>query len=202
MEEEKDINKEAKIVDNKKEKDIKKYLSLAFELLKIVIVAALIVLPIRYFIFQPFIVKGESMVPNFHSGDYLIVDELSYRIGNPKRGDVVVLKFPLDNSQHFIKRVIGLPGETIDIEDGKITISKEGKSLNLDEAKYLSVNSKTNGTLHIALNASQYFVLGDNRQFSYDSRSWGALPREDIIGRALFRIFPLTAISKIMAPTY
>src|SRR3990167_10287745 len=120
MEEEKNINLEQK---NQKDsnKSIRKYLFVVWEFVQVIIIAAIIVLPIRYFVFQPFIVKGDSMVPNFHSGDYLIVDEISYRFSDVKRGDVVVLKYPLDASQRFIKRVVGLPGETLDIKNGKVT---------------------------------------------------------------------------------
>src|SRR5437773_2899227 len=100
------------IIPKEPQENGKKYFSATWELLKVLIIAAIIVLPIRYFIFQPFIVKGDSMIPNFHSGDYLIVDELSYHLTNPQRGEVVVLKYPLDMTQRFIKRVIGLPGET------------------------------------------------------------------------------------------
>lgn len=180
----------------------KAYFLMAWEFLKIVIIAAIIVLPIRYFIFQPFIVKGESMVPTFQTGDYLIVDELSYIIGEPKRGDVVVLKYPLDMSQRFIKRVIGLPLETIDIRDGKITITKEGENIILDEKKYLPASLITDGSVHIILGSDEYFVLGDNRPFSYDSRRWGILPEKDIVGKATFRLFPITQMSLIKRPVY
>src|SRR3989344_8104354 len=165
--------------NNRREIIIKKYLLSSWEFIKIIIIALIIVLPIRYFLFQPFIVKGDSMVPNFHSGDYLIVDEISYRFSDPKRGDVVVLKYPLDASQRFIKRVIGLPGETIEIKNGTVTITKNGQNILLDE-NYLPDSLTTDGTVHIDLATEQYFVLGDNRPFSYDSRRWGALGKEDI----------------------
>lgn len=181
---------------------IKKYVSVIWEFLKIVIIAAIIVLPIRYFLFQPFIVSGDSMIPNFHSGDYLIIDELSYRVKTPQRGDVVVLRYPLDTSQRFIKRIIGLPGETVNIENGQITISNNGTSLVLDEKKYLPDVLFTDGNIHLTLGEDKYFVLGDNRQASYDSRRWGALPKEDIIGRAAFRLLPVSAISFISDPSY
>ena len=181
---------------------IKRYLSFIWEFLKIVIIAALIVLPIRYFLFQPFIVKGESMVPSFQSGDYLIVDEISYRLKEPQRGDVVVLKYPLSTNQRFIKRIIGLPGETVQIHNGKITILKDGKELLLDEKNYLPDLLATEGDKNWTLKSNEYFVLGDNRQFSYDSRMWGTLPREDIVGRATFRIFPISTISYITTPSY
>src|SRR3989338_2723228 len=179
----------------------KKYLDLGWEIIKILIIAAVIVLPISYFLFQPFIVKGDSMVPNFHSGDYLIVDEISYRFSDVKRGDVVVLKYPLDASQRFIKRVVGLPGETLDIKNGKVTITKDGKSQVLSEP-YLPGSLATDGSSHMVLGPDNYFVMGDNRPFSYDSRRWGVLPKEDIIGKAFMRIFPLSDISYIKGLTY
>ena len=183
-------------------KGIKKYLFLAWEFLEIIIIAAAIVLPIRYFLFQPFIVKGDSMVPNFQSGDYLIVDEISYRFGSPERGDVVVFRYPVDPTQRFIKRTIGLPGETVDVQNGKVTIYQGSKALILDEKKYLPETLTTHGSVHITLKNDEYFVMGDNREFSYDSRSWGALSRKDIIGKALFRLLPINTILYIADPSY
>lgn len=176
----------------------KNYLSVVWEFLKIIIVAAIIVLPIRYYIFQPFIVKGESMEPNFHSGDYLIVDQISYRLKNPDRGDVVVFRYPLDLSQRYIKRIIGLPGETVEVKNGQIIISKNSPEnsdgeMVLNEEKYLN-QEKTGGDIKISLSNDEYFVLGDNRQFSYDSRRWGVLPKKNIIGRAALRVFPVQNI--------
>ena len=184
-----------------KESYIKKYSSTAWEFLKVVIIALIIVLPIRYFIFQPFIVKGESMVPNFQQGDYLIVDEVSYKIHQPERGDVVVLKYPLDTRQRFIKRIIGLPGETIDIQAGIIRIAKDGNNIILDEKKYLP-NITTTGSIHVVLGENTYYVLGDNRQFSSDSRIWGVLPKEDIVGKVFVRLYPVNSISYIRPIAY
>ena len=142
------------------------------------------------------------MVPNFQSGDYLIVDEISYRFKSPQRGDVVVLKYPLDTTQRFIKRIIGLPGETVLVQNGKVTIKKDGKDLTLEEKKYLPESLDTNGDVRTTLGNDQYFVLGDNRQSSYDSRRWGILPKDDIIGRAILRIFPISTMSYIAVPSY
>ena len=180
----------------------KKYSPAMWEFAKIAIIAAIIVLPIRYFLFQPFIVKGDSIVPNFHSGDYLIVNEISYRFGDPKRGDVVVLKYPLDDKQRFIKRIIGLPGETVQIKNGKVDILKDGKGILLDERKYLPDLLQTDGDVNVTLGADKYFVLGDNRKFSYDSRRWGVLPEEDIIGKAFFRVFPFGQMTFFSTPSY
>lgn len=183
-------------LNNKEVKGFKKFVLLTWEFLEVIIIAVAIVVPIRYFIFQPFIVKGESMVPNFQSGDYLIVDEISYRFSEPQRGDVVVFRYPLDPNQKFIKRVIGLPGETVNVKDNGITISKDGKEIILKE-EYLSGSSLTEGDKTLTLKKDEYFVMGDNRRFSYDSRNWGVLPQKDIIGRAIFRLFPITKISYI-----
>ena len=163
----------------------KKSTSFVWELVKILVIAAIIVLPIRYFLFQPFIVKGDSMVPNFHTGDYLIVDEISYRLVPVNRGDVVVLKYPLDTTQRFIKRIIGLPGETVDIHSDKITITKDGKAVTLNES-YIPASFQTDGDIHITLNTDDYFVLGDNRDNSQDSRLFGPIAQSKITGQARY----------------
>lgn len=199
MESDQNTNQESSTKENKN--IAKRYLAVIWDFLKIIVIAAVIVLPIRYFIFQPFIVKGESMAPNFHSGNYLIIDEISYRFSAPSRGDVVVLKYPLDAKQRFIKRIVGLPGETVDIKNGKITISKGDTSLTLQE-NYLAGDSAADGDFHIVLQDDQYFVLGDNRKFSYDSRGWGALPQKYIVGKAVLRVFPLYQIAIISGVSY
>jgi signal peptidase I len=176
--------------------EIKKYLSFSFEIAKIALIALVIVLPIRYFLFQPFIVKGESMSPNFEEGDYLIVDEISYRFSNPNRGDVIVFKYPKDTTQRFIKRLIGLPGETVVIKNGEVSVtSVTGENIVLDES-YLPDNLKTYGDTNITLQNNEYFVMGDNRTYSYDSRSWGVVKNSYIIGKALLRLYPINELSK------
>ena len=171
---------------------MKRVISFIWELAKIGVVAALIVIPLRVYVFQPFLVKGDSMVPNFHNGDYLIIDELSYRFREPVRGDVVVLKFPYDPSQRFIKRIVGLPGETIEIKDGKVVIYQQDsqEAFVLDESGYLGA-LQTPGSVKVQLKEGEYFVLGDNREFSSDSRSWGPLDKIYIVGRMLWRVFSL-----------
>ncbi len=175
--------------------------SFLWELIKIALVALVIVVPIRYFLFQPFIVKGESMSPNFESGDYLIVDEISYRLSNPQRGDVIVFDYPKDMTQRFIKRVIGLPGETVNIANGQVQVIDNGKTINLNE-KYLPANLKTYPDTKVTLKTNEYFVMGDNREYSFDSRAWGVVPRKNIIGKALLRIFPLGALTEFGHPAY
>jgi len=179
---------------------MKGFLQFGFEVAKVVIIALVIVVPLRVFVFQPFLVRGDSMKPNYHNGDYLIVDQLSYRFKSPERGEVIVLQFPLNPSQRFIKRIVGLPGESIEIKDGKVVIYEDqeqgGEAFALDESEYLPFLKDTSGSLRLNLQEGEYFVLGDNRGFSSDSRKWGVLPQEDIVGRTLFRVFSLEAFAK------
>ncbi len=181
---------------------MKKLFYFIFEIIKMVILATIIVVPIRYFIFQPFFVQGQSMEPNFENGDYLIVDELSFRFRDPQRGEVVVFKYPKSPSQRYIKRIIGLPGEIIEIKDGKVIIINEKGNQILNETDYLSPYLLTTGDIQTSLGENEYFVLGDNRVASSDSRRWGPIKQQDIIGRVFLRAWPLNALAKIEAPTY
>jgi signal peptidase I len=160
------------------------------EILKFTVVAILIVAPIRFFIAQPFIVKGESMDPTFADGQYLIVDELTYRTHAPERGDVIVFKYPKDPGKYFIKRIIGLPNETIKIDAGKVFISGGNNldGLALDEPYIKNISYETTAE---KLGVNEYFAMGDNRTNSLDSRIWGPLPKENIVGRVLVRLFPI-----------
>jgi signal peptidase I len=182
---------------------MRNFFAFTWEILKIVIIALLIVVPIRYFVFQPFFVRGQSMEPNFENGDYLIVDEISYRFGSPQRGEVVVFKYPQNPSLRYIKRIVGLPGETIAIEAGSVVIFNEKGSQILDESDYFPFSVPlTPGDVRVSLDENEYFVLGDNRVSSADSRRWGPLDKENIVGRVLFRTWPLTALTKFEAPSY
>ena len=173
-----------------------------WEIVKIVIIALAIVIPVRYFIFQPFFVEGSSMEPNFHNGDYLIVDEISYRFSNPRRGDVIVFRYPNDPTKRFIKRVIGLPGETVEVKNGRVIIFKGSKEVKLDESAYLPSYLITPDCKPLFLGSGDYFVLGDNRMRSFDSEDWGVLPRRNIIGKVIIRAWPFVALAKVAAPNY
>ena len=181
--------------------EVKKVGTNIWDILKLVIVALLIVIPIRYFVFQPFIVSGQSMEPNYHSSDYLIVDEVSYKIGTPQRDDVIVFKYPKNPAYKYIKRIIGLPGETVEIKNAKIFITSNGTITRLDESAYLPIEA-TNAWERVAnmapvkLGDDQYFVLGDNRNNSSDSRVWGVLPFQNIIGKTFFTFSILGTIKK------
>lgn len=184
--------------------------SFLWEVIKVFFWALVIIIPVRVFLFQPFFVQGASMEPNFENGDYLIINELGYKqsdlniagvhifsvnsFKDLSRYDVAVFRYPVNPQQFFIKRVIGLPGERIKVEDGKVTIynTQNPDGFVLDEDKYLAPNLFTTGNLDIKLNQDQYFVLGDNRKASYDSRMWGAVPKGDIIGKVLIRAWPVS----------
>lgn len=164
-----------------------------WELLRFAIIALAIVIPVRLFIAEPFVVSGSSMVPTFSDGDYLIVDKVSYVLTDLKRDDVVVFKYPNDPKKFFIKRVIALPNETIDIKGSEITITNEEHKdgFNLDQP---FVKNISNGNTHYELKSDEYFVMGDNRPASSDSRSWGPLRREFITGKAFLRLLPIKNI--------
>lgn len=177
---------------------MKKTFQFVSELFKTLALALLIVVPVRYFLFQPFVVSGNSMHPNFTGGDYLFVDEISYRLREPKRGEVVVFRAPPNPSTRYIKRIIGLPGETIKIREGEVEIIGEEV---LDESDYLTSENYT-FSHDIQLRDDEYFVLGDNRPFSADSRNWGPLPEENLVGRSIFRAWPISRASVITRPKY
>jgi signal peptidase I len=167
--------------------------SLIRETLGYIITALIIVIPIRTFIAQPFVVNGASMDSTFRDGEYLIVDEISYRLSEPERGDVVVFRYPLEPKKYFIKRIIGLPGERVVVFGEKITIfNTENPEGIVIREPY--THSQTVGNLSTTLRNDEYFVMGDNRVVSLDSRSWGALPEKDIIGKPFVRLLPLSRI--------
>jgi len=186
-------------MDNNNQTNKKSVLQNIWELVKFAIIAAIIVIPIRMFVAQPFIVSGESMFPTFHDGEYLIVDEISYIIGDPHRGEVIVFRYPdpepNNPKRFFIKRIIGMPNEEIIIKNSIVTIKNkdnpEGFSLT---EPYINENFDiTEGSFKTS--DGEYFVLGDNRNKSHDSRAWGILPEKLIVGKTFLRLFPVDSIS-------
>ena len=155
-----------------------------------------IAFPIRWYVAEPFIVNGASMDPTFATGQFLIVDRISYHFESPGRGDVIVFEYPKDPSTYYIKRIIGLPGETVDIKDGKITIINKAHpdGLNLDET-YIAPEHMLLDTSTHTLGPTEYFAMGDNRAQSSDSRTWGPLDAHFIIGRPFVRLLPFAKIS-------
>lgn len=162
------------------------------EVIRFSIIALLIVLPIRLFIAQPFIVSGASMETTFSSGEYLIVDQLTYQFEEPERGDVIIFRYPKDPSKFFIKRIVGLPGDSLTIQGRTVTVTNEThpEGISLEEPYVLDMSPQP--PLTETLGEGEYFVMGDNRDASSDSRVWGVLHEDRIIGRAYLRLFPLT----------
>lgn len=152
--------------------------------------AVVLALLVQKFLIRPFVVNGASMDPTLATGDYLIIDELSYKIGEPERGDVVVFRAPPEPDKFFIKRIIGLPGETVSIKGSTVTITNKQnpKGFTLSEP---FITHESSNNLVVEVPEGQYFVMGDNRAGSFDSRSWGTLPKENLRGRALFRLLPI-----------
>ena len=172
----------------------KKFLEDGWDLLKFAIIALAVVIPIRMWIAQPFVVSGESMHPTFNNGQYLIVDEISYILGSAHRGDVVIFRYPGDTKRFFIKRIIGLPNEKITIINGEITITNKD---NPDGFKMVEtyINEKEFTGGEYITKDNEYFVMGDNRNRSSDSRTWGVLPKKLMIGRAFLRLLPFNEMS-------
>jgi len=158
---------------------------------------------IRFFVAAPYVVSGASMEPNFQDWNYLIVDRISYDIGSPQRGDVIVFNLPQDPSRALIKRVIGLPGETVELSGTAPTVtivnSAHPDGFTLQEP-YLDPQDLGGASdMRVTLGADEYFVLGDNRKVSADSRLWGTLPRADIVGRVFVRLYPLNEFNFLPA---
>lgn len=153
---------------------------------------------IYLFIAQPHKVSGSSMVPNFQDGDYILTDKISYKFIVPKKGDVIVLKNPRNESQDFIKRIIAIPGDKIRIEDNTVYVNN-----NPINEPYIPSNFITSGQNFltdgetISMGEGQYFVMGDNRSHSSDSREWGTVIKKEIIGKVFFRYFPINKLGKI-----
>ncbi len=173
-----------------------------FEFIKTVAIIILIAFFVRFYLIQPFVVEGSSMEPNFHNSQYLMVDKLSYRIHPPKRGDVVVFHPPNAPSLNYIKRIIALPGEQIEIKNGEIFINNARLAEPYIPAEKTLIRYSEAANLKQTLGNDEYFVLGDNREHSSDSREWGSVPAANVIGRAWLVIFPLKNFGVVFHPTY
>ncbi len=173
------------------------------DLFRFTIFALAVIIPIRLFIITPFVVDGASMEPSFQDQDYLVVEQLGYHLYEPNRGDVVIFRFPLEPEKFFIKRIIAVPGDTIIVQRNRIIIQNEQHPDGFElKEPYLLENKTDYQQMRLRLEDNEYFVMGDNRDVSFDSRRWGALPKENIIGRALLRLYPLESLSLFPGTTH
>lgn len=173
------------------------------ELVKVALVAGLTIGLIRYFLFKPFYVKGASMEPNFYDREYLIIDELSYRLREPIRGEVIVFHYPANPQEYFLKRIIALPGERVKVAEGRVTVYNAAHPEGIEvQESYLPKDLETVGEKITQLGDNEYFVLGDNRPNSFDSRRFGPINKSVIVGRAWFRGWPFTRMQKFDAPGF
>ncbi|MBI1839212.1 MAG: signal peptidase I [Candidatus Colwellbacteria bacterium] len=174
---------------------MKQFLLPFWEVLETLAVSLISIFLIYHFLAQPFVVQGASMEPNFSDDDYILIDEITYRFREPLRGEVIVFRNPRNESEFYIKRIVGLPGEEVVIGPKKVTI--DGKVL---DENYLEFTSDSAGEHVFSLHAGEYFVMGDNRPQSFDSRSWGPLKANEIIGSVRLRFWPLTKVQLFSLP--
>jgi signal peptidase I len=178
------------------------FFAFVLEVVEVVVISCAIIVPVRYFLVQPFYVKGASMEPNFYDHEYLIIDEISFRFRDPERGEIIVFRYPRDPDQYFIKRVVGMPGETIEINNNRVVVyNNEFPNGTELQEEYLN-GETTFGKEKVTLGENEYYVLGDNRDSSLDSRSFGALERNEVIGRVWLRGLPLSRIGVFEKPAY
>lgn len=175
-------------------------MELTLEFFKGILLVVILALTFRIFIIQPFIVVGQSMEPNFHDKDYLLIDKLTYRFREPKRGEVIIFHPKPNPSESYIKRIVGLPGESVEVKSGKVYIDDK----ELDESYTQSDNNAAldRNYAKTKLASGEYFVFGDNRDHSSDSREIGSVPRVNIQGRVAIVLLPLRDIGFPFVPKY
>lgn len=192
MEEKKGFTEDTNTLDTPRENEKKKHGMYLGEILESVAIAVILAVIIRFFLFQPFYIPSGSMEPTLKPGDRIIVNKLIYRYSQPKRGDIMVFKYPRDPARDFIKRTVGLPEETVEIKDSKVYINNKEIP-----QPFLEPGLKFGSFGPVEVPEGSYFMMGDNRNNSEDSRVWGTLPRENIVGKAMFIYWPLSRIGMV-----
>lgn len=184
------------------------FVSFFYELMKLVLIVIILAAAIRYFLISPYQVDGNSMVPTLADKDYLLVEKVNFVFKQPARGDIIVFRYPLNPKVNYVKRIIGLPGEKVLIKAGKISIvnSQYPSGIELQEG-YISTDVTTSvmgdlGEKSWKINTNEYFVLGDNRAHSDDSRSWGIVPKENILGKVWLEVYPTNHFGFVEHATY
>lgn len=180
---------------------IKKGIGFVFDLLQSVVVVMAIFVMIYLFIISPQEISGQSMYPTFESGEYIFTNKVEYKLHDPARGDVVVFKSPKNKNIDYIKRIIGIPGDQVKLVNGLYYVN--GVQVNqsyLPPELYTSPGLFLRENEEITVPAGQYFVSGDNRPHSLDSREFGTIPKADIIGKAFLRYWPIDKAGIISNP--
>ena len=178
------------------------------DMIETLVIALSIFLVVYLFFMQPHQVNGQSMVPNFQSGEYVLTDKVTYRMREPQRGEVVVIhapeaaNCPKGTGCDFIKRVLALPGETVEVKDNHIVINGTPLQEKYIPNEFQTMPGKYTQNGPVVMGPDEYFVVGDNRPYSADSRTWGPVKKTGIVGRAFFRYFPFPVMGQIVAPTY
>lgn len=173
---------------------IKSKKSDVWEFVRFAATVIVVVVGVRMFIAQPFVVSGTSMVPTFENKDYLIIDEISYRFQEPERGDVIVFHPPVDSATYYVKRIIGVPGDTVSITHSVVSITNAEHPDGMTLTEPYITQDAEHSNYSVTVPEGQYFTMGDNRPASFDSRKWGLLPKEKIIGRVFLRLYPFSQI--------
>lgn len=182
--------------------------SFFLDIIETVVIALSIFLIIYLFVASPHQVNGQSMVPNFQSGEFVLSDKVSYKFGDPKRGDIVVFhapdaaNCPKGTGCDFIKRVLGLPGESIEVHDDGVWVNGQRIPEPYIPEEFETLPGPATKGKTIVLGPNEYFVSGDNRPYSSDSRAWGPITKNDIVGKAIFRYWPLKVAGVIEHATY
>ncbi len=173
------------------------------EFIQTLVIFAAVGTAIYLFIAQPHKVSGSSMFPTLHTGDYIITNKIDYRFNEPEKGQIIVFKNPREESQDFIKRIMAVPGDTIKVQDGHIYLN--GKVLDepyLDPSVVTLPGSFLREGEEILVPVGRYIVIGDNRMASSDSREWGFITKEEIIGKAFLRYWPIKSFGIIQSALY
>jgi len=188
-------------VDDQKKNVIWDILVGVFDFVKTVATIVILAIIIRVFVIQPYIVEGQSMEQSFHNNDYLITEKISYKIREPKRGEVIIFHPPDNPSVNYIKRVVGLPNDKIEVRAGGVYVNDKKIYEPYLTSNEETLNSQKNDYV-IVLRDDEYFVFGDNRNHSRDSREIGAIPKENVVSRVWFRLLPINKLKAFAAVSY
>ena len=187
---------------------VRSFSAFFLDLVETIVIGLSLFLVVYLFFMQPHQVNGQSMVPTFQSGEYVLTDKVSYKLGQPERGDIVVFhappaaNCPVGTGCDFIKRVLGVPGGTVEVRDDAIIVNGQALTEPYIHDEFETLPGAFTRDRAITLGADEYFVSGDNRPYSSDSRAWGPIQKRDIVGKAFFRYWPADKVGSISRVEY